>query len=155
MLKIRFFIFLFLRFVFFFKFSPVRFRAEGVAVRLVRFGKLQFCLLHITAFSKRKDPGQDLKARLLRSSIYFSIIQKDINRNKSTNTFRIAPKKQSSHIRLLQSLPYELLGCTRFAKPRQKNRTACVFFCYFTNILYHFVKKSASDLIKTIYFVIT
>lgn len=132
----------------------MRFRAEGVAVRLIRFGKLQFCLLHITAFSKRKDSGQDLKARLLRSSIYFFIIQKDINRNKRTNTFRIAPKKQSSHIRLLQSLPYELLGCTRFAKPRQKNRTACVF-CYFTNILYHFVKKSASDLIKTIYFVIT
>ena len=71
----------------------MRFRAEGVAVRLVRFGKLQFCLLHITAFSKRKDSGQDLKARLLRSSIYFSIIQKDLNRNKSTNTVGIASKK--------------------------------------------------------------
>ena len=132
----------------------MRFRAEGVAVRLIRFGKLQFCLLHITAFSKRKDSGQDLKARLLRSSIYFLIIQKDLNRNKRTNTFRIAPKKQSSHIRLLQSLPYELFGCTRFAKPRQKIERLA-FFCDFTNILYHFVKKSASDLIKTIYFVIT
>ena len=135
MLKIRFFIFFVPPIRCFFKFSPVRFRAEGVAVRLVRFGKLQFCLLHITAFSKRKDPGQDLKARLLRSSIYFSIIQKDINRNKSTNTFRIAPKKQSSHIRLLQSLPYELLGCTRFAKPRQKNRTACVFLLFYKYII--------------------
>lgn len=86
--------------------------------------------------------------------LFFSIIQKDLNRNKRTNTFRIAPKKQSSHIRLLQSLPYELLGCTRFAKPRQKIEQLA-FFCYFTNILYHFAKKSASDLIKTIYFVIT